>query len=73
MGIRLTLPKAFPFWVGAVSLIYDAVSDVLRESFSGQANRNLNSPDYEQGKRQARTLAQFDRFNAAIGLAGAGH
>ncbi len=61
------------------SFATDEVTEYLEDSLSRQANRNLYSlrpgvsqQIYQTGKRQARTLMQFRRFNGAIAVVSAG-
>lgn len=61
------------------SLAANEVTEHLEDSLSRQANRNLYSlrPNvsqqiYQTGKRQARTLMQFRRFNGVTAVVGAG-
>ena len=62
-----------------ISLATDEFTEYLADQLNGQANRNLYSlrPGgsqqlYQTGKRQARTLMQFRRFNEAMAVVGAG-
>ena len=57
-----------------LALATNEASEYVEDNLSRQANRNLYSNSsslYETGKRQAKTLAQFRRFNAAMAVASA--
>ncbi|MCP4491546.1 MAG: RHS repeat-associated core domain-containing protein [Gammaproteobacteria bacterium] len=54
------------------SLAVGEYSEYTINRGTAEANRNMNSGSFDKGRRQARTVRQFSRFNAASSLVAAG-
>ncbi len=54
------------------TLAAGAFSEYVVERGSAEANRNMNSGNYNTGRRQARKVAQLTRFNEASSVVAAG-